>query len=217
VGNTVRIILVDDHPMMRDGLRFTIHAQPDMQVVAEAGNGVAALEMVKLHKPDLVLMDISMPGDNGLEVSRRLRSEFPDIKIIIMSGLADEDYVSQAIKSSLNGYLLKANAPQELISAIRAVMSGHTFLSPEITTAVMGVYKGLIHEKESASQSLLSARELQVLKLIAEGLRAKEIADRLNIGVKTVDTYRARLMTKLNCGSTAELVRYAIREKIVSN
>jgi DNA-binding NarL/FixJ family response regulator len=217
VGNAIRIILVDDHPMMRDGLRFAVQTQPDMQVVAEAGNGATAIELVKTHQPDVVLMDISMPGDNGLEVSRQIRAAFPNIKIIILSALADEEYVSQAIQSNLNGYLLKANASQELITAIRAVISGHTFLSPEITTAVMGVYKDLIHAKESASQSLLSERELQVLKLIAEGLRAKEIADRLKIGVKTVDTYRARLMTKLNCGSTAELVRYAIREKIVSN
>jgi DNA-binding NarL/FixJ family response regulator len=162
-------------------------------------------------------MDISMPGDNGLEVSRQIKAAHPEIKIIILSALADEDYVSQAIKANLNGYLLKANAAQELIFAIRAVMSGHTFLSPEITTAVMGVYKEMISAKTSAEHPLLSERELQVLKLISEGLRAKEIADRLNIGVKTVDTYRARLMTKLNCTSTAELVRYAIRERIVAN
>lgn len=216
MGNPIRIILVDDHPMMRDGLRYAIQTQPDMQVVAEAGNGVVALEQVRIHQPDLVMMDISMPGDNGLEVSRQIRAEFPGIKIIILSAMADQEYVSQAIKLSLNGYLLKANAPQELIAAIRAVISGHIFLSPEITTAVMGVYKDFIHEKDAAAQTLLSERELQVLKLIAEGLRAKEIAERLKIGVKTVDTYRARLMTKLNCNSTAELVRYAIREKIVT-
>ncbi len=215
MGAIIKIILVDDHPMMRDGLRYAIQTQPDMKVVAEAGNGVAALDVVGQHKPDLILMDISMPGANGIDVSLQIRNLYPQIKIIILSGLADEGYVSQTIKAGLNGYMLKANASTELISAIRAVMNGHMFLSPEVTCAVMAQYKEFLNTKSTPAASLLSKRELEVLKLIAEGLRTKEIADRLKIGVKTVDTYRARLMTKLNCNSTIELVRYAIRQGIV--
>ena len=215
MGAIIKIILVDDHPMMRDGLRYAIQTQPDMKVVAEAGNGVAALDVVGQHKPDLILMDISMPGANGIDVSLQIRSLYPQIKIIILSGLADEGYVSQTIKAGLNGYMLKANASTELISAIRAVMNGHMFLSPEVTCAVMARYKEFLNTKSTPAASLLSKRELEVLKLVAEGLRTKEIADRLKIGVKTVDTYRARLMTKLNCNSTIELVRYAIRQGIV--
>ncbi len=215
MGALIKIILVDDHPMMRDGLRYAIQTQPDMKVVAEAGNGVAALDVVGQHKPDLILMDISMPGANGIDVSLQIRSLYPQIKIIILSGLADEGYVSQTIKAGLNGYMLKANAATELISAIRAVMDGHMFLSPEVTCAVMAQYKEFLNTKSTPAASLLSKRELEVLKLVAEGLRTKEIADRLKIGVKTVDTYRARLMTKLNCNSTTELVRYAIRQGIV--
>ena len=215
MGALIKIILVDDHPMMRDGLRYAIQTQPDMKVVAEAGNGVAALDVVGQHKPDLILMDISMPGANGIDVSLQIRSLYPQIKIIILSGLADEGYVSQTIKAGLNGYMLKANAATELISAIRAVMDGHMFLSPEVTCAVMARYKEFLNTKSTPAASLLSKRELEVLKLVAEGLRTKEIADRLKIGVKTVDTYRARLMTKLNCNSTTELVRYAIRQGIV--
>ncbi len=215
MGAIIKIILVDDHPMMRDGLRYAIQTQPDMKVVAEAGNGVAALDVVGQHKPDLILMDISMPGANRIDVSLQIRNLYPQIKIIILSGLADEGYVSQTIKAGLNGYMLKANASTELISAIRAVMNGHMFLSPEVTCAVMARYKEFLNTKSTPAASLLSKRELEVLKLIAEGLRTKEIADRLKIGVKTVDTYRARLMTKLNCNSTIELVRYAIRQGIV--
>lgn len=215
MGQIVKVLLVDDHPMMRDGLRFAIQSQPDMQVVAEAGNGACALDQVEKHKPDLILMDISMPGLNGLETSRKIRELHPDVKIIILSGMTDEEYVSQTIKSGLNGYMIKANAPTELISAIRAVMSGHTYLSPEVTGAVMDSYKQFLDTKAPAPENVLSDRELEVLKLVAEGLRTKEIADRLKIGIKTVDTYRARLMTKLNCTSTAELVRYAVRNGIV--
>lgn len=215
MGQIVKVLLVDDHPMMRDGLRFAIQSQPDMQVVAEAGNGACALDQVEKHKPDLILMDISMPGLNGLETSRKIRELHPDVKIIILSGMTDEEYVSQTIKSGLNGYMIKANAPTELISAIRAVMSGHTYLSPEVTGAVMDAYKQFLDTKAPAPENVLSDRELEVLKLVAEGLRTKEIADRLKIGIKTVDTYRARLMTKLNCTSTAELVRYAVRNGIV--
>ena len=215
MGALIKIILVDDHPMMRDGLRYAIQTQPDMKVVAEAGNGVAALDVVGQHKPDLILMDISMPGANRIDVSLQIRNLYPQIKIIILSGLADEGYVSQTIKAGLNGYMLKANAATELISAIRAVMDGHMFLSPEVTCAVMAQYKEFLNTKSTPAASLLSKRELEVLKLVAEGLRTKEIADRLKIGVKTVDTYRARLMTKLNCNSTIELVRYAIRQGIV--
>lgn len=202
--------------MMRDGLRYAIQTQPDMKVVAEAGNGVEALEVVEQHKPDLILMDISMPGANGIEVSLQIRNLYPQIKIIILSGMIDEGYVGQAIKAGLNGYMLKANTPTELISAIRAVMNGHMFLSPEVTCAVMADYKKFLDTKPTSAASLLSERELEVLKLVAEGLRTKEIAERLNIGIKTVDTYRARLLTKLNCDSTTELVRYAIRNGIVS-
>ena len=209
-----KILIVDDHSIVRAGLRCSILTQADMEVVSEAPDGAAALIAIASTHPDVVLMDVSMPITDGIETTRKALAQFPHLKIIMLSGVGDEEFVDRSLKAGASGYVLKDNATTEVACAIRAVMAGHAFLSPEVTGAVLASYKKLLSFKAAAAESPLSTRELEILKLLTEGLRTKEIADRLKIGSKTVETYRARLLTKLKCGSTIELVRYAIREGI---
>jgi DNA-binding NarL/FixJ family response regulator len=211
---SIRVLVVDDHPLIRDGLRFLINAQDDMEVAGEAADGAAALEEVARLRPDVVIMDIEMPGANGVEVTGRVLAAHPDTRIIMLSAFPDAAYVKDAVQAGARGYLLKGNAPNEIVRAVRAVAAGHTFMSPEATSALVSALKDSMANEGGKARPPLSAREREVLGFVAEGLRTKEIATRLDIGTKTVDTYRARLMKKLGCGSTAELVRYAIREGI---
>jgi DNA-binding NarL/FixJ family response regulator len=209
---SIRVLVVDDHPLMRDGLRFLINAQEDMEVVGEAADGAAALEEVQVLEPDVVIMDIEMPGANGIEVTGRILEAHPQANVVMLSAFPDAAYVRDAVQVGARGYLLKGNAPNEVVRAVRAVMAGHTFMSPEATSALVSAFKDSMANEGAKARPILSQREREVLGFVAEGLRTKEIASRLAIGTKTVDTYRARVMKKLGCGSTAELVRYAIRE-----
>ncbi len=212
----IRIALIDDHPIYLDGLRYVIGAQPDMEVVGDAADGAAALKLAREKSPDILLLDISLPGANGIEVCRQIRAELPRARIIILTAYADDAYVHQAVEAGVNGYLLKGSGTAEISRAIRAVMGGHTYLSPEVTNSVMKVYKKYLSLKDAPRKPPLSAREREVLKWIAEGLSTKEIATRLEIGPKTVETYRRRLMVKLDCSRATELVRYALREGIAT-
>ena len=209
---SIRVLVVDDHPLMRDGLRFLINAQEDMEIVGEAADGVAALEEVEMLVPDVVIMDIEMPGANGIDVTGRILEAHPQVNVVMLSAFPDAAYVRDAVQVGARGYLLKGNAPNEVVRAVRAVMAGHTFMSPEATSALVTALKDSMANEGAKARPVLSQREREVLGFVAEGLRTKEIASRLAIGTKTVDTYRARVMKKLGCGSTAELVRYAIRE-----
>jgi DNA-binding NarL/FixJ family response regulator len=159
-------------------------------------------------------MDVSLPDGDGIAVSRRIFEFLPDVRIVMISGLSDEKTVNEAIRAGVAGYLLKSNASSELISCLRAVAAGNAFLSPEIAILVMRGFKQLLDNPGGSASTLLSEREREVLRLLAAGLRTKEIALRMGIGVKTIETYRARLLKKLGCASTNELVRYAIREGI---
>ncbi len=212
---TARVLLVDDHPLMRDGLRLLIDSQPDMTVVGSAGDGSTGVAAVLDLAPDVVVMDIELPGEDGLAASRRLLELRPLTKVVILSAYADARYVTEAVQVGVKGYLLKGNPPDQVVSAIRAVISGHTFMCPEATSTLVQTLKGHMATGPKETLTALSPREREVFQLVAEGHRTKEIAARLGIGSKTVDTHRARLMKKLNCGSTAELVRIGLREGLV--
>jgi two-component system response regulator NreC len=213
---SIRIVLVDDHPMMRAGLRFALNAEPAMDVVGEAATGEASLEVVREARPDVVVMDVSLPDEEGSETARRLMAAFPQLKVLMLSAFPDADFVNRSIGAGASGYVLKSSGADELVRAIHTVMGGHTYLSAEIASAVIAAYRELLAARPPSSTPALSKREREVLVFIAEGLKARDIAVRLHIGAKTVDTYRARLMAKLHCSSTAELVRYAIREGLTS-
>jgi DNA-binding NarL/FixJ family response regulator len=213
---SMRILVVDDHPLFRDGLRFNIQNQPDMEIVGETADGRAALAMARQLQPDLAIVGIPLPGADGLEISRQLMAELPKIKVIVLSGVVETKQVCQAIKAGVNGLLLKGNASDEVVRAMRAVHRGHAYLSPEAAGTVLSLCRDFLSSRPPLASPSLSEREREVLKLLSEGLRTKEIAAQMNIGLRTVDTYRARLMVKLKCRGTTELVRYAIREGIAS-
>ncbi|MBI5385307.1 MAG: response regulator transcription factor [Verrucomicrobia bacterium] len=212
---STRLLLVDDHRLFRDGLRLMLSQRAGFTVVGEAADGQAALECVEHGAPDLVLMDLHLPDGSGLEVSRQLLARHPALRILVLSANPDPAFVSEALQLGVAGYVLKTSAAEELFDAIEAVMRGKTYLCPDIATVVVGDYRKMLAARTGSATPALSAREREVLRLTADGLRTKEIAAQLGVSVKTVETYRARLMTKLGCGSTAELTRYAVREGIV--
>jgi DNA-binding NarL/FixJ family response regulator len=209
-----RILLVDDHQIIREGLRMMLEREPDFNVVAEASNSAEALAQVRDASPDLVVMDLQLGNADGIETSRRILSEFPEVRILILSALADPNLINQAIETGAMGYLLKTKAADEFVRAIRAIMAGNSYLCAEVSQIVVSGYKQLLAAKSAPARSPLTQREREVLKLTAQGLRIKDIANQLNIGVKTVETHRSNLMGKLACNSSAELTRYAIREGI---
>jgi DNA-binding NarL/FixJ family response regulator len=212
----IRILLVDDHQLMRLGLRHLLAGQPGLSIVGEAGNGPAAMEQVRTLAPHLVLMDLHLPGANGVEITRRILAEFPAVKVIALSHDGSLELVLQALHAGVSAYLLKENGTDELLRAIRAVMDHRLYLSPEISSSVTTHFMRSYVEKRAVPASvILTERERLLLRLIAEGKRNKEIAGSLAVAAKSAETYRSRVMKKLGCASTAELVRYAIREGII--
>jgi DNA-binding NarL/FixJ family response regulator len=217
----VKLILVDDHAMFRSGLHHALLLRPNLEVLGEASTGESALTLVKELKPDLVLMDVHLPDMNGIEASRRILNDHPSIKIIIFSGDTIRASVDEALQVGVCGYLSKAGPVDELNLAIDSVMAGKLYLSSEVSGDILNNYreslqdsrKGLL-EDTSVTRSFLSEREEQLLRLIAAGRRNKEISAELNISIKSVEAYRARLMKKLGCSNIAELVRYAVRQGI---
>ena len=209
----IRVFLADDHALVRAGIKALLEKIPDIQVVGEAGDGLVALELVKTLQPDLVLLDISMPGLNGLEVMERLKSDFPDIRVIILTIHDESAYAVDALRAGANGYLPKKAASDELMRAIQAVMGGETYLSPEISKVSLADYHSAMIDEGRVEE--LTPRQLDVLRMIAEGYSTKEIARVLNISAKTVETHRASLMERLNIHDVAGLVRYAIKTGLV--
>jgi len=200
---------VDDHPIVLDGIKSHLCAQPDFEVVGDAANGQEALRKAKLTLPDVILMDISMPHMNGLEAMTSLRKQVPNAKILVLTMHDSREYIAQVVRSGARGYLLKDSAPAELVGAIKAVHGGEVYFSPSVS-------KVLIEEMADGrkppgpEQQPLTDREREVLSLISEGLLNKQIADRLGIGVRTIETHRERIMRKLDIHTVAGLTKYAI-------
>jgi DNA-binding NarL/FixJ family response regulator len=212
---TVRVLLADDHTLVRAGLRKLLESIPGMEVVGEAGDGLQLLEMVEKLQPQVVLMDIAMPGLNGLEATGRLVKAWPSIRVLILSMHQNAEYVRQALRQGAVAYLLKDAAPLELEWALAAVLRGETYLSPAVSKGVVSDYVHRLRNEEQPADAL-TPRQREVLQLIAEGQSTKEIARRLDLSVKTVETHRTQLMKQLDIHEVAGLVRYAIREGLVS-
>lgn len=209
---SLRILLADDHRIFRAGLRPLLAAEPDLEVVAEAENGLRALELARELLPDIAVLDITMPGLNGLEVTRHLAQEAPSVRVIILSMHSDRRYVLEALRAGARGYLLKEGGFEELLVAVRAVADGRIHLGAAVGEQVIRDYVQLARDDEGGAFAVLSGREREVLQLLAEGLATKEIADRLVLSVKTVESHRKAVMDKLEIHSIAELTKYAIRE-----
>jgi len=212
----IKILLVDDHKILRDGIRSLVKGYPDMDVIGEAADGKTALRLVEELSPDVVIMDISMPDLNGIDATRRIIADHPKIKVIALSMHHDKQFVSEIFKAGASGYLLKDCAFDELEYAIRIVLDGKTYINPQIASLVI---ESLVNQPQPTSQkafSLLTDREREVLQLISEGQSTKEIAIKLNVSAKTVESHRRQVMGKLNIRNVAELTKYAIREGLTS-
>ena len=213
---SVKILLADDHRIMRDGLRSLIAKQPGLEVVAEAETGRAAVKLTRRFRPDVIVMDINMPDLNGIDATRQILAEFPGTKIIAFSMHTDHQFVAGALKAGVSGYLQKDSAFEELDRAIRTVVANQTYLSPKITADVVKGYVETLFADESGAPAFLTDREREVVQLHAEGYTTKHIAEHLNLSVKTVETHRRNIMQKLDISSIAELTKFAIREGLTT-
>jgi two-component system response regulator NreC len=211
----VRILLADDHTILRAGIRALLEDEPDMLVVGEAEDGRTAVKLACQLKPDVVLMDIAMPLLNGLEATRQIRHDCPQVKVLILTMHENEEYIRQVLASGAMGYILKDAAAHELLGAIHAVQKGEAVLSPAVTRLVIENYLRWGDLQSEADSSGLSPREREVLQLIAEGYSNKQIAEILSISIKTVQTHRMNLMAKLDLHDRADLIKYAIQRKII--
>jgi two-component system, NarL family, response regulator NreC len=213
----IRVLLADDHTLIRAGLRMVVAAQSDLTVVGEAGDGREAVAMAQNLKPDVAVVDIGMPGLNGIEAARQIRAALPETQIVMLSMHSDEGYVLRALKAGAKAYLLKDSAEADLARAIRAAAAGKSFFSPAVGKVLLEDYMRVMQRSGAEdSYEILSAREREILQLVAEGHSSKEIADLLHLSVYTVETHRARVMQKLNLRGIPELILYAVRKGIVS-
>jgi len=208
-AHKTRILLADDHVTVREGLRLLLDAQPDMHVIGEASDGAAAVARVLQLKPDVLVLDVSMPGLNGLKAAEALREQAPTLKILTLTRHDDDGYLHQLLKAGVAGYVLKQSRPAELLHAIRSISSGGRYLDPAVAGKVMTGYRRR-HQDEGMPGANLSARETEIVRLIAWGYSNKEIAARLDLSVKTVETHKANAMHKLGMRSRIDIVRYAL-------
>jgi two-component system, NarL family, invasion response regulator UvrY len=208
----VRLLIADDHAVVRQGIRQILSDAPEVEVVAEASNGLEAIEIVRSGDVDVVILDLSMPGLSGLETVKKLRQDYPDVPVLVLSMHPEEQYAVRVMRTGAAGYLTKDGAPEELVAAVRSVARGHKYVTSTLA-------ERLAHELERGSDKLphevLSDREYQVMLLMAEGLSGRDIAERLTLSAKTVSTYRARLLHKMNMSSNVELIRYALRQGLI--
>lgn len=211
---TIKILLAEDHEIVREGFRSLLEKQEDMEVIAEASDGLTAVRLVRELSPHIVVMDVAMPELNGIEATRQIRSMYPLVKIVALSIHSQNRYVEEMMKAGASGYLLKNCAFQELTQAIRAVMEDKTYLSPKVARVVVEQVTNGEEKLTRKTPISLSAREREVLQLLAEGNSSKAIAARLHVSVRTVDAHRQNIMDKLKIHSVAELTKYAIREGI---
>jgi DNA-binding NarL/FixJ family response regulator len=212
----LRVLLADDHSIVRRGLRSLIETEPDLKVVAEASDGLETLKLCEEHRPDTVILDVGMPKLNGIEVAERLQKLPRPPNVLMLSMHADESYIIRALAAGARAYLLKDATDEDLIPALRAVAAGRPFFSPSVTGVLIEDYVRQLQARGlTDSYHLLTDREREVLQLLAEGRSNKEVAALLDVGVSTVETHRANLMQKLNLHNTAEIVLYAVRKRII--
>ena len=204
----LNVVLAEDHATVREGIKMLVNAQTDMRVIGEAADGAAAIKKVREKRPDILVMDISMPEMNGLKATRKLKAEFPDVKILTLTRHADDSFLEQLISAGANGYVLKQSAPAELINAIRAIGSGKSYLDSSLAGKVMSSIAGRKHRGDQSGE--ISDREREVLRLIALGYANKEIASQQGLSVKTVEAHKANAMRKMNMTGRIDIVRYAI-------
>jgi DNA-binding NarL/FixJ family response regulator len=213
----IRVLLADDHGVVRKGLRFVLENEPDIEVVGEASDGRQAIEASGENNPNVIVMDIAMPRLNGIDATAQIVKHQPQTGVIILSMYSDEEYLLRALTAGAKGYLLKDTAESELVSAVRTVAAGRPFFSPDISKTLLEDYLRQLRQKGlNDSYDLLSDREKEVLQLLAEGKTNKEVATVLNLSPYTVETHRTHIMQKLNLHNTAEIVLYAVRKKLIS-
>lgn len=213
--NRIRVLLADDHTILRDGIRALLVDQADVEVIGEAEDGLSTVKMVGKLKPDVVIMDIAMPLLNGLEATRQIQRDYPQVKVLILTMHENEEYIRQVLAAGALGYVLKDAAAQDLLGAIRAVHRGEAVLSPAITRLVIEDYLRWGDIRPADTSNGLTPREREILQLIAEGYTNKEIAEILSLSVKTIQSHRSNLMSKLDLHDRGELIKYAIQKKII--
>lgn len=213
---SIKVLLVDDHAIIREGLRSLLEKQPEMEVIADTDDGRKALDLVRELLPDIIIMDITMPGLNGIEATRRITAEFPAVKVIALSIHSKRRYVVDMLSAGAAGYILKECLFDELVQAIRAVAAGGRYLSPRITDVVVSDYVKRLSATADSPFEALSIREREVLQLVAEGKSTKQIALELHVSTKTIEANRRQIMEKLNIHSVAELTKYAVREGLTT-
>jgi two-component system, NarL family, response regulator NreC len=212
----IRILLADDHTVVRKGLRLLLENQPGLTVIAEAADGRAAVSLAEQDPPDVVVMDVAMPTLNGIEAARQITAKLPQTAVVFLSMHSDESYVLKALKAGARGYLLKDSAEHDLIQAVRAVTQGKSFFSPAISKMMVEDYMRELQERQiEDTYELLTTREREILQLLAEGKSNKEVAAVLNLSLYTVETHRGNILQKLNLHSGAELILYAIRKGVI--
>ncbi len=213
--NRIRVLLADDHTILRDGIRALLVDQADIEVIGEAEDGLSTVKMVGKLKPDVVIMDIAMPMLNGLEATRQIQRDHPQVKVLILTMHENEEYIRQVLAAGALGYVLKDAAAHDLLGAIRAVHRGEAVLSPAITRLVIEDYLRWGDIRPADTSNGLTPREREILQLIAEGYTNKEIAEILSLSVKTIQSHRSNLMSKLDLHDRGELIKYAIQKKII--
>jgi DNA-binding NarL/FixJ family response regulator len=215
-SKVIKIVLADDHLIVRQGLHALLEAEPDLQVIGETGDGLKAVDLIRKANPDVAVLDLMMPGLNGIEVARQISRQAPRTRSIILSMYDDEGFVLEALSNGVSGYVLKDTGSVDLIMAVREVNRGHRYLSPSLSDRAIEIYEQMNRAQTTDKYETLTTREREVLHLSAEGLTNHEIAERLGISVRTAETHRLKLMHKLGVHSQADLTRYAIRRGIIA-
>jgi DNA-binding NarL/FixJ family response regulator len=213
---TVTVLLADDHPIVRQGMRHLLQAESDLEVVGEATDGLETVQLVEKHRPNVLIVDMMMPGLNGLEVLRQVKKRSPATFSIVLSMQSADAYVVEALKSGASGYVLKDSGPSELVNAIRQVIQGERFLSPKLSERLIDTYVQTSHTSVLDLYESLTDREREVLQMVSEGLTTPEIARRLSISPRTAELHRGRMMNKLGLRNQTELIRYALKRGILS-
>lgn len=211
-----KVLLVDDHAILRDGLKMVLDAQPGMTVVGEAENGREALDLVEELHPDVVVMDIAMPQMNGAEATRQIKRRFPQTRVVILTMHENQQYLMQIVNAGATGAVLKRSAGSELVTAVKAAARGESFFSPSMASMLLEDYRVRLRQDEPDDADMFTEREREVLQLVAEGKTNKEISDLLTVSIKTVQTHRAHIMEKLGAHDRTDLVRYAMRKGIIT-